>query len=452
MQVVNNIVIPAKGIGYADYGTIIGGQLAGVQLQPDWQTAQGKQKLFSVSAHTVPTNSPGGVDRVTTLYTVPSGKNLYIVQMSISNQLVPYASPPVSYLGCIGYIIDVTTGITLFTLGGLASGNIPMNQPIPLPGSHQLAFTVVNNIQPAGSGMLTMSQFTAAVPVTVGQMQVYSRVASLVKVGLYSDSGGEPNIPLATSQLATVIPGWNVIALTMPVALTGAVNYWLAYNATTVGGVENYLAAGKRRSKFFLFADALPNPAGSSYTVDITHIDSIETADKMTLGAIDTVAIDHSATSGIIRWWPAVAAFNLNVTAIKLYMAIGCSLYIGIYDLAGALLATSAEIASIAGWNHIVFPSLALTATTSYYIVTNINGPGNEIYESSGGAVGGCKVTAYGPLPANLPAPSGASVYPSTIAFFGLGVGVLGTNIAGALDNDIGQNTLTEGTLVGYEI
>ena len=455
-------IVPPKGSGYPDYAISIGGQSAGIQLQPDWQTGLGKQKTISLSGYTYPLSSLSGVTSLTTLYTIPYNKNFYLIQASISNQLIPTSFPPVNYPGCVGYIIDNTVGVTLFTLGGLTDANIPTSQPIKVPGGHELNFTIVNIAKPFGSGYLMMDQFTCLSSSTVSRISVYSRVAGSVRVAIYADAAGEPAAQLGASITTAVLAGqWNTFNLPAPIALVNGTNYWLAYTTYTVGAVEAYLSARSRRYKIFNFADTLPNPAGTTFNTDNTKTDSIQVVDRLVLGNTEVGAALAGNWLAVQAW---VAAATITVTRIGFWQLVGGAgvrVYLGIYGsvVLGSppLGLTGLQTASVLpGWNifDLITP-VAVTVGNTYYLAcalessaSYISGPltGTGMYLDSPGLGG------WFPL-GNMPAvnPPGG-VYHFSIIAFGTATGILGSNIQGNIDNEIGQMHLTEGTLVGYEI
>ena len=51
MEITRNVIIPSRGTGLQDYAVNqqIIGQLAGVQIQPDWQVSQGTQKAITAT-------------------------------------------------------------------------------------------------------------------------------------------------------------------------------------------------------------------------------------------------------------------------------------------------------------------------------------------------------------------------------------------------------------------
>lgn len=133
---------------------------------------------------------------------------------------------------------------------------------------------LIGNDDGAGtsSGTANYHNLQRFICVLSGQMtsfNIRTSDAGNVKVAIYSDDGGEPNI-LLTSIESSVVAGVNSISIG-PVSLTKDTYYWLAYNSDAAI-VRYKTGTCTRRSKSATYSTfSFPNPAGTGYSSSTTN-------------------------------------------------------------------------------------------------------------------------------------------------------------------------------------
>jgi hypothetical protein len=83
----------------------------------------------------------------------------------------------------------------------------------------------------AGKNTFCLSKFTADHTGVISQVRVLAYTACNVKVGVYSDNGGEPDRLLsAVNDSTAIIVGWNIITIPT-ISVNQGTSYWIAFNS-----------------------------------------------------------------------------------------------------------------------------------------------------------------------------------------------------------------------------
>lgn len=114
------------------------------------------------------------------------------------------------------------------------------------------------------NGYIILIKFTAVASSVGDSIHIRCNGNVNIKLGLYSDNAGAPNVLLASVGSTACVSGVNIIAFPN-VSITVGTVYWLAVNsdATMVGSKNETISS---QYKALTYANAFPNPAGTGYT------------------------------------------------------------------------------------------------------------------------------------------------------------------------------------------
>ena len=112
-----------------------------------------------------------------------------------------------------------------------------------------------------------MGKYAALATGILSEIKVLANVSGNVKVGFYSDNGGEPGNRLGKKDASTaVVAGWNTIALESPVNITDGVDYWIAVALDAVWIAYTTDAIPNRYKIITYSTFSFPDPAGSGFS------------------------------------------------------------------------------------------------------------------------------------------------------------------------------------------
>ncbi len=258
MQVVNNIVIPAKGIGYADYGTTIAAQATGIFNSGDWQVLLGNQKQISLSATDVNTYTMSdALDPylISAIYNVPAAKDFWLYMLS---GRMTYIITATSILNWIVELYDNTLGVPLYSAACMGPQlDIQLSQPIKALRGHQLLLNFYNYGTPGPGGLLLggntqnanywgsgqagatiYGQFTALKTVGIRYIRTFDGGGGRqMWAGILSDNAGQPGNILSQSTIVRNGKNpadWEDYSIPL-VQITAGVHYWIALTSDPGG-------------------------------------------------------------------------------------------------------------------------------------------------------------------------------------------------------------------------
>ncbi len=113
-------------------------QRFGLYLQPEWAAKEGIDKNFYATAANVATGA-----EVSLIYTVPSGKTLYIMSLSWSSIASAAANRDLNQNSRL-FAHNVTDGINLLDVGGYGGGSIVLNKPFVFESGKAAGFYATN--------------------------------------------------------------------------------------------------------------------------------------------------------------------------------------------------------------------------------------------------------------------------------------------------------------------
>ncbi len=159
--------------------------------------------------------------------------------LSTVTQTVPGILTTIQYVSSTS-TVTVTGGTTIYTFGD----------------------TAIETPRDFGANYVYSNSFTTSIPVTVMQISYYSGISQSVRVGVYSDSSGSPNMKLAETSLDSVSAGaWHTF--TISYALTPGA-YWLAF---TFSGSTSGDVYGKNTGTDKWMAHTYDSTLPATYTV-----------------------------------------------------------------------------------------------------------------------------------------------------------------------------------------
>jgi hypothetical protein len=121
------------------------------------------------------------------------------------------------------------------------------------------------------ANMLVLTRYVAEQTGNVTEIKVKANASGNVKLAIYADNSGEPGSLIVSTGSNAVVAGWNTISITST-ALSKDTYYWVAVKLDADGAAMYNNTSGTMRYKTPIpFADAWPNPAGSSYTNGAFH-------------------------------------------------------------------------------------------------------------------------------------------------------------------------------------
>jgi hypothetical protein len=136
---------------------------------------------------------------------------------------------------------------------------------IPLIG-----ITEYNGYVASGSNAndyLVLSSFTASKNGFITQFKLYCSASGNVKIGIYTDSFGQPDLLLNAINISQpVINGWNTIIFPPTLVILGE-KYWLASNSDK-SITETKVGGGNRRYKQMPFTSTFPKVVGTDFVSD----------------------------------------------------------------------------------------------------------------------------------------------------------------------------------------
>lgn len=121
--------------GYPDWE----GNKSGLYPKPEWAAFEGRDKNFYAVR-----NNAGINLSVSTAYTVPAGKTLFITSLSFMAAAAATADRDNNQM-CMGWIYDFTLLTTLWSQGGNGGGSTPFNKPFVFTTGTRVIFQCTNH-------------------------------------------------------------------------------------------------------------------------------------------------------------------------------------------------------------------------------------------------------------------------------------------------------------------
>ena len=113
---------------------------------------------------------------------------------------------------------------------------------------------------------ISMCKFVASETGYVSEVRVKVGDSTNVKAGIYADNAGEPAALLSSNQTGQACTtGWNTISIPSTY-IKEDTNYWLAINSDDSYVRTDSSGTNILRYKSLAYANAWPDPAGTSYT------------------------------------------------------------------------------------------------------------------------------------------------------------------------------------------
>lgn len=180
---------------------------------------------------------------------------------------------------------------------GLPRRKIPLLQ-IGLPSDDPTIGTSATPNSSGNANIIHLFPYTLADNATFTTMSFYPKATANTKVGIYSDSGGSPNIVLLgpVEKTSATANAWNDIGVT-PNVYVAAQAIWLANQTSATSGVaySNSIGQVTRRYKNLTYGTAWPSPISgltsdtfypysvygtystyAVYAVDVDYVDAYE--------------------------------------------------------------------------------------------------------------------------------------------------------------------------------
>ncbi|MCE5228085.1 hypothetical protein LLG95_00620, partial [bacterium] len=314
----------------------------------------------------------------------------------------------------------------------------PTVTPIPTTSVTMGVSTVLAKSDSKNRTYVLASKAILSQAATLKEMSVYIKTAGgNMRLAAYSDNAGKPGALVAQTGSFATQAGWNTAPVTDQTLTLQPGAYWLAFEtdndtvaiaATNSGGVYAYAnkwtyqvfpasfpaISGSGSWNFSIYAtlDAsgavtptpTPTPTPVATPISLGNTSVLGDADYNMAGYLVAYRVSL-AQAGVLN--------DLNIYA----KTAGGNMRLGLYSDAsgkpGALLASTNDFTTVAGWNSAAVTTPDVTLQPGYYWLC-MEASSNSLVlaaQSSGGVHAYCSGWSYAALPSTFPAVSGTGTW-----------------------------------------